>query len=138
MSSELTDFMNTTDRKIETGNFLIKYNYLQFQNMTIQMSKISKLNVSIKNLILLNGQMIFSILLFFYLPIGLVGVVLCVAYWFLLYSDYKNGNNYLPISMNSGEIYILYIRDKEFLLTIRQVIESYFTNKINKILINIE
>lgn len=136
-------------KKINTSNFRIESNIIEFNDSLLQISNISQVSVESE----LNGKFKYwtIILLFFGIIgciqsiqeiklLGLLLIVVSVVYilWFLL-SYYEEKVKYLCIYLNSGCIYYIYCEDVKFMKNAMKVIKYCINNHtIKKIKIDFD
>lgn len=134
MSNNLTKFLESTDNEIITDTFVIKDNVLKFDDVTLQLSNISRIYAGKKTLkIPMPAIVVFiiSLLLIFMQPlIGIIGCVLSGWYIFSIYQAYLSGRIYLSFLLNSGTYYSIFFKDSDFLEDVRAKVEMAF-NKQN-------
>jgi hypothetical protein len=134
MSNNLTKFLESSDNEIITDSFVIKDNVLKFEDVTLQLSNISRIYAGKKTLkIPVPAIIVFivSLLLVFVQPlIGIIGCLLSGWYIFSIYQAYLSGRIYLSFLLNSGSHYSIFFKENEFLEEVRAKVEMAF-NKQN-------
>lgn len=130
-----------TVKKINVNNFKIEKNILSFNNSMVQISNISQVNVASPpkkpfNLTAI-AAIVFGILLLMISPgLQIVGIILLgcgIGYIMLYISSNSNEDIYLNISLNSGGVYSIICKDKNFLKEVMKVIEYCINNHYNQI-----
>ncbi len=130
-----------TVKKINVNNFKIEKNILSFNNSMVQISNISQVGVASPPKKPFNGTVIaaivFGLLMSMIAPaLQMVGVILVlggIGYIILYISSNSNEDIYLNISLNSGGVYSIICKDKDFLKEVMQVIEYCINNHYNQI-----
>ncbi|EOH72843.1 DUF6232 family protein [Enterococcus malodoratus] len=110
---------------------IIKNNVLHFDQISIQISNISRVYTGSRKLklpISIIIVFIVSLMLLGLQPlIGLIGAVLSGAYLFSIYKHYSNSKQYLVINLNSGQYYSINFKDKDFMEQVRSALEKAFS-----------
>ncbi|MBL1227943.1 hypothetical protein IW492_01700 [Enterococcus sp. BWB1-3] len=141
MNNSLTKFLDYDESEIITDNLVIKNNLLKFDNITLQLSNISRLYAGERTLKIPNALSIIfviSLLILFFQPIiGLLGMAFSGFFIFRIYQNHLESKLYLQFTLNSGTTYFINFKDQDFLDEIRAMIESAFNHNPISSTINI-
>ena len=140
MSKELVSLFEGSNDEIVTNQIVIKGNVLRLNQISIQLSNISRIYIG-------NNQLSFpmpmvvvfviSLLLLGFQPLlGLIGLAISGWYLYNIYQKYAKKKQYLSLALNSGQYYYIHFRDSEFLDEVRLALENAF-NKNTYATINI-
>lgn len=127
-------------KKISTNNFQIEKNLISFSDSVIQISNISQVDVASPPKKQLNTSAIAAIVLGVFISmvipelemIGVIVAICGVGYIGLYIYLNSNESTYLNISLNSGRVYSIICKDKEFLKEVMQVIKYCINNHSTK------
>lgn len=128
-------------KKISTNNFQIEKNLISFSDSVIQISNISQVDVASPPKKPFNGTaiaaIIFGVIILMIAPglqmVGVVALGCGIGYIMLYISSNSNEDIYLNISLNSGRVYSIICKDKEFLKEVMQVIKYCINNHFTQL-----
>ncbi len=128
-------------RKINTSNFQIEKNLISFSDSVIQISNISQVDVAPPPTKPFNSSsiaaIVFGILLLLVVPgVKMIGLTIAgcgVGYILWYISSNSDETIYLNISLNSGRVYSIICKDKEFLKEVMQVIKYCINNHFTQL-----
>ena len=141
MGKDLTSLFDSNEEEIVTELFSIKDNVLHFDQISIQISNISRVYTGERKLIrpipVIIVFIVSIMILRFQLIIGLIGAGLSGAILFNIYQRHNNSKQYLVINLNSGQNYSINFKEREFMEQVRSTLEKAFS-KNTSATINIE
>lgn len=128
-------------KKINTNDFQIEKNLISFSDSIIQISNISQVGVSSPPKIQFNCAVVVVIFFGFFISmvvpalqvIGILAFFCGVSYVALYLYMNKDESIYLNISLNSGRVYNIICKDKEFLKEVMQVIKYCINNHFTQL-----
>ena len=128
-------------KKIKRNDFQIENNLISFSDSMIQISNISQVDVAVPLKQPLNSMAIVAIvlglLIFLAVPgVEIIGLIVagCGAGYVFWYKYLNNDESvYLNISLNSGRVYSIICKDKEFLKEVMQVIKYCINNHFTQL-----
>lgn len=128
---------NTKNKKIVAPTLTIQDNILQYRESIVQMSNISRCEITLEPAIAyphwLFGGVILGIILLlmkWFIP-GLILILICSVVLYYIYKKNNNLETYLLVELNSGSILLFSSYDKYFLSDAQEAMLKCF-NKNNK------
>ena len=127
-------------KKINADDFQIEENLISFHDSMLQISNISQVDVAPAPKKKINSNAIIAIILGLFAVIipglqmlGIVVVVCGIGYFIWYSASASNEDIYLNISLNSGRVYSIICKDKEFLKEVMQVIKYCINNHFTQL-----
>ena len=127
-------------KKINTDNFQIENNFISFHDSILQISNISQVNIAPAPKKKFNSNAIIAIIIgvmALIIPgLQMIGIVILgcgIGYCVWYKAMCSDEETYLNISLNSGRVYSIICKDKDFLRDVMQVIKYCINNHYNQI-----
>lgn len=134
--NKILDGLNKKDKsELVTENITIKDNLLKFHNDTVQISNISQIFAGQNKLKFANSTILvglISLIVFFTFDvtfikmIGFIGIIVTIFTMYNAYKNYIAARYLLRFHMNAGTSYTVPFKDENFLLEVKEIVESSF------------